>query len=210
MVNGIANVGATLGLLYAARRYFSNWGTTKAEATAELPGDELVGSPVVQTTEGVWIDASPGEVWPWLLQMGQDRGGLYGFEKIENLFGLKYHNADHVHPEWQHLTVGDAVRLVPRRWMGLREGLTMRVVDVEDQRCIVLRSAPAAHGWEAVWSFHLIPHWDDRCRLLIRSRVGLRHPGEVLLAELVGPARAFVTRGMLIGIKRRAERVRQA
>jgi hypothetical protein len=210
MVNAWTRVGAVVGSLYAARRYFSNWGTTKAEATAELPGDHLVGSPVVQTTEGVWIDASAGEVWPWLVQMGQDRGGLYGFETLENLMGLKYHNAEEIHPGWQHLAVGDAVRLIPEGWMGLRNGLTMQVVDVEGQQCIVLRTAPPEHRWEAVWSFHLIPHWDDRCRLLIRSRIGLRHPGEVIFAEMIGPARAFITRGILIGVKRRAECVRQA
>jgi hypothetical protein len=57
-----------------------------------------------------------------------------------------------------------------------------------------------------VWSFHLIPHWDDRCRLLVRTRTRLHHPGEVLAAELAGPANAFMTRGMLLGVKRRAER----
>lgn len=31
-----------------------------------------------------------------------------------------------------------------------------------------------------------------------------------MFGELIGPARALVTRGMLIGIKRRAERQRQA
>lgn len=209
MVNVWVKAAATAGLLYAARRYFKDWGTTKAESTSYLPGDELVGSPMARATEGVWINASASSVWPWLLQLGQDRGGLYSFEKFENVLGLMYANADRIHPEWQHLAPGDSVRLVPDGWMGA-SGISMRVVEVDDERCIVLRASAPEHHWDAVWSFHLIAHGDDRCRLLIRSRMSLRHPGEVLLAEAIGPARAFVTRGMLTGIRRRVEGTLQA
>ena len=111
-----------IALLYAARRYFRNWGTTKDECQMSLPGDELVSGPVVETTEGVWVDAPAAGVWPWLVQMGQDRGGLYTYQTVENLFGLDYRNADHIHPEWQRLRPGDSVRLAPKGWMGLRTG----------------------------------------------------------------------------------------
>lgn len=201
---------AAAGLLYAARRYFRDWGTTKAESGGALPGDELVREPVLQATEGIWIDAPVEKVWPWLLQMGQNRGGLYSYEKLENAVGLHYRNADELHPEWQHLEIGDMVRLVPKGWLGLREGVTLRVADIADQRTLVLRGEPSRLPWDVVWSFHLIPHWDDRCRLLIRSRLALRHPGEVATAELVGPARALITRGILVGVKRRVESALQA
>lgn len=209
MVNLWVKAAATAGLLYTARRYFKDWGTTKAESASHLPGDELVGSPMARATEGVWINASASSVWPWLLQLGQDRGGLYSFEKLENIVGLLYVNADRIHPEWQNLAPGDSVRLVPDGWMG-SSGISMRVVEVDDEKCLVLRASAPEHHWEAVWSFHLIAHGDDRCRLLIRSRMSLRHPGEVLLAEALGPERAFVTRGMLTGIRRRVEGTLQA
>jgi hypothetical protein len=89
--------------------------------------------------------------------------------------------------------------------MGMRKGIALSVVDVVEQQTIVLRAAPPDHAVDMVWSFHLIPHWEDRCRLLIRSRTRLHHPGEVAAVELTGPAKALVTRGMLLGIKRRAE-----
>ena len=110
-------------LLYAARRFYRNWGTTKEECRMSLPGDKLVDPPAIQTTEGVWIDAPASAVWPWLVQMGQDRGGLYSYETLENLFGLRYHNADRIHPEWQRLARGDLVRLAPKGWMGIRGGI---------------------------------------------------------------------------------------
>ena len=137
--------------------------------------------------------------------MGQDRGGLYSYETLENFVGLDYHNADRIHPEWQHLAPGDVMRLAPKGWFGLRDGIVTTVVDVTEQQSIVLRMTPPEHLWDAVWSFHLIPHWEDRCRLLIRTRIRLRHPGEVLVTELAGPAKALLTRGILLGIKRRVE-----
>src|SRR6478735_2535965 len=93
-------VAAAAALLYAARRYYRNWGTTKSECAMALPGDELLDSRVARTTEAVWIDAAADSVWPWLVQMGQDRGGLYSYETLENVFGLEYHNADRIHSEW--------------------------------------------------------------------------------------------------------------
>ena len=205
MAKKLMHVAAGVALLYAARQFYRNWGTTKEECRMFLPGDELVGRPAVVTTEGLWIDAPASAVWPWLVQMGQDRGGLYSFETLENLIGLDYHNADRIHPEWQRLAAGDVMRLVPKGWMGLREGMSMRVVDVVERQSIVLRTVPTERLWDAVWSFHVIPHWEDRCRLLVRTRIRLHHPGEVLATELAGPANALMTRGILLGIKRRVE-----
>lgn len=134
---------------------------------------------------------------------------MYTFEALENVAGLQYHSADRIHPEWQDLSPGDTVRLVPRGWMGLRDGIALTVVDVVDHESIVLRT-PSPDLWDSAWSFHAIPHWDDRCRLMVRIRTRLHHPGQVLAEELTGPVKAFVTRGMLLGIKRRAQQQFQA
>jgi hypothetical protein len=207
--NGLRFAGL-VAVLYAARRYYRNWGTTKDECRMSLAGDELTAGPYVQTTEAVWIDASSETVWPWLVQMGQDRAGIYTFEALENLIGLHYHNADEVHPEWLNLAPGDTVRLARKGWLGLREGLTLQVASIVDGQSIVLRATSPQHLCDMVWSFNLIPHWEDRCRLLIRVRTGLRHPGQVLITESMGPAVAFVTRGILLGVKRRAQGQHQA
>ncbi|MDQ1320021.1 MAG: hypothetical protein QG655_1264 [Actinomycetota bacterium] len=200
----IGSVAAGAGLV-AARQFYRNWGTTKDECQTPLPGDELIGQPAVQTTEGVWIDAPAADVWPWLVQMGQDRGGVYSYEGLENLVGLKYRNADRIHPEWQHLEVGDVIRVVPRGWMGLSDGIALPVAQVTEGQSIVLRLQPPQLPWDGIWSFHVIPRWEDRCRLLVRSRSRMRAPGEVLGAEAGGPVLALMTRGMLLGIKRRVE-----
>lgn len=196
-------------VLYGARRFYRNWGTTKEECDTPLPGDELVGRPAVQTTEGIWIDAPASSVWPWLVQMGQDRGGLYSYEQLENFIGLKYRNADRIHQEWQQLAVGDVIRLAPRGWMGLRDGMALPVAQVVEGQSIVLRQAAPNSPVDGVWSFHVLPRWEDRCRLLVRSRTRMSVPGEVVAAELAGPVVSLMTRGMLLGIKRRAEAAQQ-
>lgn len=66
-------------------------------------------------------------------------GGLYSYEGLENLVGLKYRNADRIHPEWQHLEVGDVIRVVPRGWMGLSDGIALPVAQVAGGQSIVLR-----------------------------------------------------------------------
>jgi len=201
----IALAAALAGGLYAARKYYRNWGTTKQECRMRLPGDELVGDPVVQATEAVWIDAPSSAIWPWLPQMGQYRGGLCGYQAIGNLAGLDIHNADQLRPEWQRLAVGDVVRVGPYGWLGLPDGLVLRVAEIVPERHIVLFGSVPNRPWGMVWSVHIRPHWEHGGRLLIRIRVALRKPGQVLGMELARPAISLAVRGILLGIKRRVE-----
>ncbi len=207
----IAQTAVLLGLLYGARRYYRNWGTTKAECQMPLPGDTLVGDPAIQTTEALYIDAPTSEVWPWLVQMGLDRGGFYGWDVLKDFLGLggqyDHQDADRVHPEWQELAVGDVVRLAPRGWMGLPDGVALTVSEIVPEKYLVLNVTRPELRWNAVWSFHLQPHWEDRVRLLTRARISLRHPGEVFAMELLRPLIALGTRGLLLGIKHRVERL---
>ena len=202
----ITRTAAWLAVLYGARRYYRNWGATKAECRMLLPGDMLVADPAIQTTEAAYIDAPVSAVWPWLLQMGQDRGGFYGCEGLKNLAGLGHQDADRIHPEWQHLAVGDLVRLAPDGWMGRPDGVALRVAEIVPGKHLVLSATRPGQRWNAVWSFHVQPHWEDRVRLLTRARIALCHPGEVLALELIRPVVALSTRGLLLGIKHRVER----
>ena len=93
-----AGIGAAA--MVAWRKVFTpwqrNWGATEEEVTAALPGDELTPPPVDQCTRAITIAAPPEEVWPWLVQMGADRGGFYSYAWMENLFGLRIRNADRI------------------------------------------------------------------------------------------------------------------
>ncbi|WP_343574841.1 SRPBCC family protein [Mycobacterium sp.] len=165
----------------------------------------MIGDPVVQVTEGVWIDSPPSVTWPWLLQMGQDRGARYSRRALEYVSGLRMHNPDGLNPEWKELAVGDTLQLRPKGWMGLPDGLSLHVDAITPERSIVLR-ATSPNLPRVLWSFHLQPHWATHTRLLARVRVGLRHPGEVVAVELVRPVIALLLRKVLLDIKRRVQR----
>ena len=191
--------------LTATARDLRNWGASQREQDSQLPGDELVPEPAGVTTLAVTIDAPPAEAWRWLVQIGQDRGGLYSYDWLENLFGLHVHSAAQIRDEWQSLAPGDQIRLVPRGWLGLRDGFALPVAQVDPGRAIVLREQPPQQPWDAVWSFHVIPLGTGRCRLISRSRSARPHGAGRLATPLMEPVTLMMTRKMLLGIKHRAE-----
>src|SRR3954463_3114879 len=102
----------TAAALYALviRPWHLRWGAQPGDENRELPGDELLPKDGTQILHAVTIDAPVEEVWPWLAQLGQDRGGFYSYEWLENLIGDDIRNADRIHPEWQRTEAGDLVR----------------------------------------------------------------------------------------------------
>jgi hypothetical protein len=183
-------IGAGLVAAYLAvgRPLMLHWGANCEELHKPLPGDELVPGPAVQSTRAVTIDAPADAVWPWLAQIGQDRGGFYSYECLENLAGCHMHNADEIHPEWQQRTLGETVYLHPRT------GLP--VARFDPGRVFALKN------WGA---FVLEPVCSDRTRLIARGRTP-RGAGSIVNALLMEIPHFVMERKMLLGIKRRAER----
>lgn len=201
---------AVLVVLLIARLRWRNWGATPAEIVLSLPGDELVPEPAGVVTRAVTVNAPAHEVWVWLVQIGQGRGGMYSYDWLENLLGLDIHSATDIHEDWQQLAVGDRVVLVKPGWLGIKNGYSLPVQLVNPNRTIVLRQAPPEHPWDAVWSFHVIPDGEKRCRLISRSRDAI-NPGVGaaigrLFAQVLDPVTMLMTRKMLLTIKARAER----
>jgi hypothetical protein len=203
---------ATLVYLAASAlsaRWHGTWGSNPAERAASLPGDQLVPLPAVQTTRAITIEAPPARVWPWLVQMGQGRGGLYTYEWIENAIGADIHNADRIVPGLQRLQAGDRIRLTPDPYLGRVPGQYYEVEDILPQQALVLRQQPPGGGSNS-WSFVLASLDRDRTRLIVRGRrsapagVGARIAQAAELLAL-GPGYFVMERGMLLGIKRRAE-----
>jgi hypothetical protein len=199
----VAAAGA-VGLEFVHRH--RDLGAKPAEIAAVLPGDELVPEPATQTTLAVTVRAPAEEVWAWLVQIGQGRGGWYSYDRLENAVGLDIHTTAEVREEWQHLAVGDRVVVVPEGWGPLPDGYSFRVARVDPPRALVLRQAPPEHPWNGVWSFSVADDGQGRCRLLSRSRTeapasaGARVAGRVL-----EPVTLVMTRRMLHGIRQRAE-----
>ncbi len=193
------------------RRRYNRWGALDAEVSDPMPGDELVPQPRLGYTRAVEIAAPPDEVWPWLVQLGQGRGGLYSFDGLENLVGCDIHSAGRVLPEHQVLEVGDLVRLGPVGYPCFRVGA------VEPGASLVLVGADPrpphdaasadAPGGVATWQWQLRPASDGRrTRLLSRQRLAYPPTAAMhVLWHLVEPVGFVMERQMLLGIKRRAE-----
>jgi hypothetical protein len=162
----ITAVAAVAAQAVHARR---NWGATGEETAAVLPGDELVPEPAESTTLAVAVAAPADEVWTWLVQIGYGRGGMYSYDWLDNLFGLRIHSAEEICDQWQHLAVDDRVAVVRPGYPAMPTGYVFTVAQVEPPRTLVLRQAPPEHPWNGVWSFHVVPAGEDRCRLLSRS-----------------------------------------
>jgi hypothetical protein len=198
-------IAAVVGLqVLHARR---NWGATPAEVAARLPGDELVAEPAEQTTLAVSVAAPAEKVWAWLVQIGQDRGGMYSYDWVENLLGLDIHTTDEIREEWQHVAAGDRIVVVPAGYGPMPAGYSFTVALVDPPRTLVLRQAPPEHPWNGVWSFHVVPAGAGTCRLLSRSRTEAPSGLGLRLATRLGePVTLVMTRRMLHGIRARAER----
>jgi hypothetical protein len=180
------------------RHWCLTWGATDDEVSRKLPGDELLPEAGLVSTRAVTVDAPPGAVWPWLVQMGSGRGGAYTYDWIENLFGLGMHSAGEILPQFQELKVGDELPLGPNRPV-------MRVEVCDPERTLAIRFADG--NW--VWIFALVPE-GSQTRLISRNRIataGAALPARLFNLLVMEPGSLIMERKMLLGIKERAERL---
>ena len=212
----VASAAVAAGYVLAVRPRMLHWGATDQETAAPLPGDELVRTPRMQSTRAVTINAPAASVWPWLVQLGAGRGGMYSYDLLENAAGLGMHSADRILPEYQQLDVGDVVPLVSKK--GPDVGIPVRRMETgsvlglggtrEPRSGLIRPSGGAAAGprVELGWTFVLQPVQERSTRLLSRTRydyspltVGL------ILRPVLEPLQFIMERRMLLGIKSRAE-----
>jgi proline iminopeptidase len=97
-------VGLVGGYAFGVRPRLLRWGATDAELGRPYPGAELIPGGTRSATTATTVDAPPSAVWPWLVQMGVDRGGWYSWDLLDN-FGRR--STERIHPEWQQISVGD-------------------------------------------------------------------------------------------------------
>ena len=196
-----------LALGWLLRPWYRRWGATDDELRRSLPGDELVPRPLAQSTWAVSIDAPPEQVWPWLVQMGQDRAGFYTYQWFENgVLHLDIHNADRIVAEWQDVKVGHRIWFYPESYVIKPRG-GPRVAAIEPNRAFILchQVSTDATSCPGTWQFVLEPIGDGATRLILRARSGT---SPTRAFDIVAELGYFVlTRGMLLGIKQRAESV---
>jgi len=195
-------------VMIALMPWMDSWGATDTEIAASFPGDELVPSPAFSYNRAVTINAALEEIYPWIVQLGAERGGYYTYSWFEtNILRCPLVNADRIHEEWQDLKVGDQIKMCPgdsgpRPW---------EVKIIEPNGAIVMghkRSSPVDQEngqWSDIWQFVLLPQMDGTTRLVLRSR-DMKTGG---IWDVIRPGVFIMERGMLLGIKERAEGMAQ-
>jgi hypothetical protein len=196
------------GLLTPFLRHARNhWGVDEAIAARAYPGDGLVESARWAWTHGIEIDAPAENVWPWVAQLGADRGGFYSYQWLENLAGCGLRNAETIHPEWEPREGGLLV-LHP-------DMPPLRVAAVEPGKWFVAHvpldevAREAGKPWAAVsWLFFVEPLGKGRSRLISRYRCACSDDVRTRLElgpTLLEPIGFAMDRRMLQGIKERTE-----
>jgi hypothetical protein len=185
---------------YPIRRWMSRWGATPSDLTRVMVGDALLVNPTYSGTMAVIVNAAPEHIWPWLVQIGYQRGGLYSYDWLDRLFGyLDRPSATRILPEFQNLAVGDEIPL--------GRGPSWPVAALEPNRALVLDMRNLG-GFDWVWQVGLYTVDENRTQLVSRSRVRTRSAWAQLATYAIEPAGFLMTRRMLLGLKRRAEALR--
>jgi hypothetical protein len=202
-VTSVLAIGlAAAAYIRLARPRQLRWGATDQESDRPLPGDDLIANPDLTATRAITVHAAADQVWPWIAQLGQGRGGFYSYDALENLVGCNIHSADQIVPEWQEINVGDQVKLHPEVGLG--------VALVEPGRALVLRGGvpigTAPPPYDFTWTFVLREQPEGTTRLLVRERYAYTQRWAPLLVEPVAVVALVMTQRMLRGIRDRAER----
>ena len=177
--------------------WMDRYGATDAEVAAIFPGDELVPDPARFVNRAITIQAGPDAIYPWLLQLDAEKGGWYSYDWLEtNLLRCPMVNADRIHPEWQNRQVGDAVRMCP----GDGGPPPYIVAQLHPDRAMVLGHQENGE-WVDLYQFVIVPQTDGSSRLILRTRTMMAGG----LWDLIYPGVFLMERGMLGGIKARAE-----
>jgi len=201
---GVVSAAGLYGLLLRERQL--RWGATSSEVAGSLPGDDLLARADLVATRAISIAAPADRVWPWLAQMGQGRGGLYSYDRLENLVGCQIRSATRVVPEWQRVSPGDDFRIHP--------DVALAVASVDPPHALVVHGGVTASGrptgdepsppYDFTWAFVLVRAGPEHTRLIVRERYRYLTPAARLLVEMVSLASFVMTERMLRGIRDRA------
>lgn len=163
------------------RQWYNRWGTHTGEVETPMPGDDLVAGPMLGHARAISIAAPPRHVCPWLVQLGQGRGGFYSFDGLENLVGCRIHSVDTILPHHQHPEVGDLRSGPPGKGCA-----AWQILDLEPPHHLLLMGADPETGAApprvdevpergyagSTWQGALHPiDGGERTRLVVRQRL---------------------------------------
>jgi len=187
-------IGIATGVyLLIIRPWQLNWGATPEEISRTMPGDQLLEVVDFNATRGVTINASPEEIWPWIVQMGHKRAGFYAYDWFDNNFTP---SAQEIFPDFQNLEVGGDVPIsslvIYKAWL------------MEPNQVIVWVGGGDHINGSWVWG--LYPLENGATRLVTRLRGEYDWSSPLILMNLWTDWGDFpFMRKSMLGIKGRAE-----
>lgn len=181
-------------------------GVSAAERARALPGDDVVPGAAVVIDRATTLAATPEQVWPWIVQLGKDRGGWYLPGWHERVLPASGRGLRRIDPDYSHLAVGDDVPDWGPKHHGV--GPVYRVVSIDPPRALVyVTERPRKSGDPLVFSWaHVLTPVGPGTRLHLRlriNRMGTRAPQ--LVGAAVGLFDEATVRPMFAGL---AERLR--
>ena len=203
-------LGALLAVYFGVSRpWFRRWGATDTEVQMTLPGDELVPGARGQETRAITVAAPARQVWPWLTQIGQDRGGFYSYRMLENLVGCEMPDVEYLDPRLQQWKPGDKLWMYPPRKAGGAGFATLAAFEPGRAMGFVTRQigTPVTAPADGSWTFVVQPIDETSSRLLFRGRAagGLRSFAAVFEVAVFEPVHFAMERRTMEGIKTLAE-----
>lgn len=176
------------------RAWHHRWGATDDEFEAPMDGDEYFPRPSFNPTRAVTINASPSQVWPWIVQMGYGRAGFYSYDLLDN---KAKPSLKRINPELQQVRQGDWVPMSSR----VNETMAFRVAQMDPPYNLVWRKP------DSTWAWKLVPLTGGKTRLITRIRLNYawRSPLVILTLLLMEIGDFVMMRKCLLGIKERAE-----
>jgi hypothetical protein len=199
--------------VFAVRPWHTAWGATHLDRVAKLPGDQLSPRAYHTITHAVNIQTPAEAIWPWIVQIGQERSGFYSYRFLENLVGCQMPKVHAIVPEWQSRAAGDTVWFAtPKRYSGrarmvatiVEPGRSLTLASPEDWK----RFQSGDEGVDTTWTFALVPKPGGTTRLIARLR-SVAYPSfftRVVNYIFWEPAHFLMERKMLLTIKSLAEK----
>lgn len=171
--------------------------------SAVFPGDDVVPNAATVYYHTRLLQARPGVIFPWIIQVGQGRGGWCLPSFWEQLLPPSWRASRTIEPQWQALQVGDRVADYGKDEL-------FEVISIDPPHSLVFSGE--RFGTVFKWALLLRPKTEDSTEVHLRFRgrihsVGWRRRLIVFGGELLDWA---AVSPMLAGLAERAERTHTA
>jgi hypothetical protein len=185
-----------IGLIYAfiLRPWHLKWGALENELKISYPGDNIVQNPDFNAIRGITINASPSDIWRWIIQIGSKRAGWYSIDWMDNA-GVK--SSERILPEYQQISIGQFIPFTPDQKNG------MWVKEFKEYEYILWIDKAG----KATWVWFLIPSGQNSTRLITKLRTKYSWTSLWIIYYLIYDFGDIIMMAKCLkGIKERAEK----